>query len=304
MAVRRHIVKSASIKIPRKNLLNKKAVLHSFKAPFAKLHFPKHLFSKIHFDNRLYMPVLVTLLLISVYLIGVLTTKVQYLEKGVVAGVASQQTIGGDGSTGAGTQAGGTTGVGGTVQASIAPAAGPVNVGVGHLPPQGDPNAKVKIIEFADLRCPFCDQFFKETEPQIIKDYVNTGKAVFYFRHYAFLGDASVVAANAAECANEQSKFWPMHDYLYQNQPDESDTSMYTVANLTTIAGNLGMDTTQFSSCLSAKKYQTNVDGDMTDGNTAGVNGTPATFINGVLISGAEPYATFKAEIDKDLAAN
>lgn len=177
-----------------------------------------------------------------------------------------------------------------------------VNVDVGHLPAKGNPNAKVKIIAFEDFRCPFCEKFFTNTEPQIIKDYVDTGKAVLYYRQYQFLGPASVLAGNAAECSNEQGKFWDMHEYLYKNQPSESDTSMYTVDNLTKIAGQLGMNTNNFKSCLSSNKYDKNVQNDLAAGQAAGVTGTPTVFVNGIPIVGAQPYAAFKAAIDQQLS--
>lgn len=210
------------------------------------------------------------------FVIGVLVTKVHYLEKGATTA----------------------TGTATDTTAASPDITTPVKVDPGHLPAQGDANAKVKIIEFADLRCPFCEQFYKEVEPQIKKDYVDTGKAVFYFRHYAFLGDASTLAANGAECANAQGKFWEFHNYMYDHQPDESDTSMYTVDNLSQIAGTLGMDSAAFSSCLTDKTYQKNVDKDLSEGQAAGVQGTPATFINGMLFSGACPYTNFKQAID------
>ena len=175
---------------------------------------------------------------------------------------------------------------------------GPVNVAVGNYPPLGNPNAKVTVIEFADFRCPFCEQWFQTVEPNLIKDYVNTGKVKFYFRNYAFLGPASTLAANAGECANEQGKFWQFHDYMYSHQPSESDTSMYTVANLSQIAGNLGMNQSQFQSCLSSNKYNNNVTKDLNDGSAAGVNGTPTTFINGIPIVGAVPYSQIQQQID------
>ena len=230
---------------------------------------------------------MVAALVVAAFLLGMLTTKVQYLEK-----------------NGSSTQT--TTAAAQTAPAAAAPQAQPTlgkqNVSIGHLPPKGDPNAKVKIVAFEDWRCPFCDQFFKNTEPQIIKDYVDTGKAVIYYRQYQFLGPASVVAGNASECANEQGKFWDFHDYMYQNQPDESDTSMYTTDKLTQIAGTLGMDTNQFQSCLSANKYDKNVSQDLADGQKAGVSGTPTLFINGQPIVGAQPYSAFKTIIDQALS--
>jgi protein-disulfide isomerase len=184
---------------------------------------------------------------------------------------------------------------------SIAPSVGPVNVSVGKYPVLGNSNAKVTVIEFADFRCPFCEEWFQNVEPNLMSDYVKTGKIKFAFRNYAFLGPASTLAANAGACANEQGKFWAFHDYMYQHQPDETDTSMYTVDNLSQIAGNLGMDQSQFQSCLSANKYSKDVQKDISDGAAAGVSGTPTTFVNGIAIVGAVPYSQLKAAIDNAL---
>jgi len=234
---------------------------------------------------------LIIVVIIFAFFLGMLTNKVSDLENQV------NSTSGSTGTTAAAPQ-GGTVG---TAPAVSAAPGTPVKVGIGNYPPQGDPHAKVTVIEFADLRCPFCEQWFKTIEPNLIKDYVNTGKVAFYFRNYAFLGPASTLAAEAGECANDQGKFWQFHDYMYQNQPDESDTSMYTDANLTQIAGNLGMDTSQFSSCLTSKTASDEVAKDLSEGQAAGVSGTPTTFINGVPVVGAVPYSQIKTAIDNDL---
>ena len=177
-----------------------------------------------------------------------------------------------------------------------------VNVGSGHFPAKGNTKAKVTIIEFADFRCPFCEQFFTNTEPQLFKDYVDTGKVQFYFRQYPFLGSASTVAADAAECANDQNKFWDFYSYLYKNQPAETDTTMYNTDTLTQAAVSLGMDGNTFRSCLDNKTDDTKASKDMSDGQAAGVSGTPTFFVNGVSLVGAQPYSAFKALIDQELA--
>lgn len=194
-----------------------------------------------------------------------------------------------------------------TVQQGAAqgtPVPAKVDVGSGHLPLKGNKNSKVKIVEFADFRCPFCERFYTTVEQQLLKDYVDTGKVSFSFRHYAFLGPASVLAANASECANEQGKFWDFYDYLYKNQPAETDISMYTNDNFSSTAGNMGMDSSKFKSCLDSNKYDKKVSSDLSDGQKAGVNGTPTVFVNGVPIVGAQPYDVFKRAIDQELAKN
>ena len=228
--------------------------------------------------------VLSVVLLIAAFALGSLYTKVKYLEKGQAA-VPTQQAQ----AAVQGTQPQLTEGQ-------------RVKMDIGHLPPNGDPKAKVQIVEFADFRCPFCKQAFTDTISQIENEYVKTGKAVLYFRHYAFLGPSSTVASNATECANAQGKFWDMYTYLYQNQPAESDTSMYTTDKLTSVATTLGMDGNTFSSCLSANTYNQKVTDDMTAGQAVGVTGTPTFFINGMPIVGAQPYASFKTIIDAELA--
>ena len=181
------------------------------------------------------------------------------------------------------------------------PTLGKQKVDVGNYPAMGNDNAKVTLIAFEDFRCPFCEKFFSGVLPQLKKDYIDTGKVKFYYRNYQFLGPSSVLAGNAGECANEQSKFWDFHDYMYQNQPDESDTSMFTVDNLTQIAGNLGMNSNQFQQCLSSTKYAQNVTDDMTAGQKVGVSATPTFFINGNPIVGAQPYSAFQTIINQEL---
>ena len=89
----------------------------------------------------------------------------------------------------------------------------------GHLPPNGKAGAKVTIVEFADLECPFCRRFFQDTYPQIKKAYIDNGKVVMYFRHFPLsFHPLALPFANASECANDQGKFWEMHDKIYKEQ--------------------------------------------------------------------------------------
>ncbi len=251
------------------------------KSPVTKMPFPKMPFPKN------YIPFLVILLIIASFALGMLIDRVMVLEKGVNNNNSAAQQA--------------------AAQQPNQPAQGAqpgqkVDVAAGHFPIKGNKDAKVTVIEFADFRCPFCEQFFSQVEPQLMKDYVDTGKVKFVFRSFAFLGPASTLASNAAECANDQSKFWDFYDYMYKNQPPESDTSMYTNEKLTSIAGDLGMNTDQFSSCITSTKFDKNVSGDLADGQKAGVSGTPTFFVNGQSLVGAQPYTAFKTAIDAELA--
>jgi len=266
--------------MPSKKILTKNNLLKIFSGiKLIKLSAPKS-----------YTPILVVLLIIASFFLGALITKVQYLQ-GNAGNTPSYQ-------AGAGQQTP-------QQQGGQPPAPQKIsNLSTGHFPSLGTKGAKVSIVEFADLRCPFCQQFFNNTESQIISTYVNTGKATFSFRQYPFLGPSSVVAADAAECANDQGKFWDFHNYLYKNQPSESDTSMFTTDNLTTIAGNLGISTDTFKNCLSNKTDDAKAQADMAEGQKDGVSGTPTVFINGTPIVGAQPYSAFQTIIDQELAKN
>lgn len=102
------------------------------------------------------------------------------------------------------------------IDAAIAGTTGTTQVDTGHLPVLGDENASVTIVEFSDLECPFCEQFFKGAYPQIKKDYIDTGKVKMYYRHYPLpFHPMAKPAANAVECANDQGKFWELHDRIF-----------------------------------------------------------------------------------------
>lgn len=140
----------------------------------------------------------------------------------------------------------------------------------------GSDSAKLKLVEFGDLRCPAC----KAYEPTV--EQIRTNPNVqLYFRNFAFLGPASIFASNAAECAGEQGKFWQFHDYLYANQPEEADTSMFTSDKLTTVATSLGINGSQFKACLDSTKYSKNITDDLAEGQALGINSTPTFFLNG-----------------------
>ncbi len=190
---------------------------------------------------------------------------------------------------------GGTAQIGGTPQGQGKPADIKINSDDHIL---GKNNAKITIVEYADFRCPFCEKFYTQTEKQLIADYVNTGKASFVFRNFAFLGQQSVWASEAAECANEQGKYWEYYNWLFGNQAPESDLNYYSKVNLIKYAGKVGLNTTQFAPCLNLDKYAKRVSDDLASGKALGVTGTPTIFVNGQKIVGAQPYETFKAAID------
>ncbi len=175
------------------------------------------------------------------------------------------------------------------------------NIPIDNAPSLGAANAPVTIVEFSDFQCPFCESFFNQTLPQIQKEYIDTGKARIVYKNLPItnIHPYAEKAAEAAECAEEQGKFWEYHDLLFQNQ------KAWVSGNATTLfkeyASTLKLNTTGFNSCLDANKYSSEISKDLQDGRNAGVSGTPTFFINGIRVVGAQPYTVFKDTIDSEL---
>ena len=186
----------------------------------------------------------------------------------------------------------------------------------------GDPNAPIKIEEFSDFQCPFCERFHKETEPLLRQYYIDSGKVQFIYRSMGnWVSDniarstgtpaktESQDAALAAYCGGDQNKFWEMHAHLFANVLGE-DAGSFTDRRIKAIAEAAGLDMQAFSSCYDSGKFEDRVQQDFEDGQTAGVNGTPAFLItytvNGEtktkLIEGAKPFSDFQQELEAILS--
>ena len=178
-----------------------------------------------------------------------------------------------------------------------------VDVDAGTLPMLGKKDAKVTMIEFSDFQCPFCKRFYDETFTQLKKDYIDTGKIRFAFRHEPLdIHPNAPKAAQAAECANEQKKFWNMHKALFEQYDSwANETPENLASKLTSIAQSIGIDTNIFSACLDSDKYADKITKDASAGVGAGATATPTFFINGKILVGALPYETFKTLLDQEL---
>lgn len=158
---------------------------------------------------------------------------------------------------------------------------------------QGGKNAKVVLIEYTDFECPYCSKHY-DTTSQIMKTYGD--KVKFVVRNFPLSFHANAQkAAEASECASEQGKFWQMYDALFA----ANKAGTMSVDKWKAEAKTLGLNTTQFNNCLDSGKYADKVSQQAAGGGSAGVDGTPATFVNGQLVSGALPFDTFKTQIDK-----
>jgi len=162
-------------------------------------------------------------------------------------------------------------------------------------PHQGDISAKVRIIEFGDFECPYCEQSFSIVR-EILQKY--QGKIYFAFRDFPLtdLHDYALRSAEAADCAFEQGKFWEMHDKLFINQANLED------ANLQSYAKSIGLKMPQFNSCFNGHESLSEINQDLDDGIGFGVKATPTFFINGYKIEGVVPKDLFMRLIDKALA--
>ena len=184
-------------------------------------------------------------------------------------------------------------------QQPAAPAPTKVDVSADDDPFKGNKDAPITIIEFSDFQCPFCERFFSGALPEIEEKYIKTGKAKLVFRDFPLesIHPNARPAAEAANCANEQGKFWEFHDQLFKNQASLSDS------NYKLWAQQLGLDSKKFNDCVDTKKYAAEVSKDLADGNVAGVSGTPAFYVNGKELSGAQPFTAFQQVIEAELAA-
>lgn len=163
---------------------------------------------------------------------------------------------------------------------------------------KGNDKAQVVLIEFSDFQCSFCRKFWQTTLPLIEKKYIDTGKVKFVYRHFAILGKHSVAAAQAAECAHEQGKFWAYHDKLFTSA---KTPFAFTDGKLKGYAKELGLNAQQFNQCLDSEKYLKKVEGETAVAAFLGARGTPAFLLNGQLLVGAQPFEVFEAAIEREL---
>jgi protein-disulfide isomerase len=188
---------------------------------------------------------------------------------------------------------------------------------LGTISPLGKKDAKVKLVLFSDFECPYCAALdghnsqvmdslktniagWEPAMPNIISEYVDSGKAVIYFRDFPAHQDSGTMH-NAARCADEQDKFWEMHDALFTLQ-DNGGVGTDAASKMKELAVSVGLDETKFNDCLTSKKYQKQIDADQAASRELGVQGTPHMFINDKFISGADGFAAFKKIIDAELA--
>lgn len=160
-------------------------------------------------------------------------------------------------------------------------------------PSTGAADAKVTIVEFSDFQCPYCRRQ-EDALKKLLADY--SGKVRLVYRDFPLdMHPNAAKAAQAGACAEDQGKFWQMHDKLFDNQ------QALSVENLKKYARDAGLDGAKFDACLDGDKDRARVQKNLTDGEKAGVDGTPALFVNGRMMSGATSYEDLRAAVDDEL---
>lgn len=167
-----------------------------------------------------------------------------------------------------------------------------IKVEIGDAPVKGDSDAPITIVEFSDYECPFCRRS-QATLDEVKEKY--KGKLRFVFKDFPLgFHRRAKPAASASRCAAEQGKYWEFHDKLFSGKG-------LTDENFKTYAEELSLDQTKFSECVEADRFQAQITADMNQGKALGVTGTPAFFVNGRFLSGAQPLKAFSDIIDEEL---
>ena len=170
----------------------------------------------------------------------------------------------------------------------------------------GDPNAPVKVEEYADFQCPACASWSQNIEKQFLDKYVKTGKVQFIFHTFSFIDDRSTTqelknAAAAAYCAMDQGKFWEYHDIIYANQTGEN-IGDFSDRRLAAFASKLGLNMSEFNSCYSSGKYTQRVLEEKAAAEKLGLKSTPSFVVDGKLVPLVK-FSDLDTAIDAVLAA-
>ena len=173
----------------------------------------------------------------------------------------------------------------------------------------GNLSAPITIVDYSDFQCHLCARHVKNTEPLINDTYIQTGKAALVFKHLPNRGFDSMGAHLAAQCANEQGRFWQFYNVLYENQQG-IDSGWVDGDNLKRFASQIpGLEMKQFNSCFEAQTYKEFIDNDVKLANSQGFFDTPSFIIvnstdgsDPEIVRGAQPFASFQSVIGKKLA--
>lgn len=181
-----------------------------------------------------------------------------------------------------------------------------------NLPPllaegylKGDPNAPVVLIEFGDFECPQCGKFATVTEPDVRKHLIDSGKvALRYFDYPLPMHPNTWEASHTAACANEQGRFWEMHDMLYNGQLEWNGQATSNPKGVFKgYARQLALNVDQWESCYDTRKFQRQLDANKAEGDRRRVGGTPTFYIGNRMLTGNATFDELRREIETASAA-
>jgi protein-disulfide isomerase len=190
--------------------------------------------------------------------------------------------------------------VGGSPATALAAPPQPVPAGLAHDRSIGKPNAPVKLDEWEDFQCPYCDAYTTNVEPHLISQYVTAGQLAITYHDFSFIGSESLNAAVAARCAGSQGQFWAYMEYLFANQGPENGGT-FNQALFDKIATRLNLDLSTFNRCLTDPAVASAVQAETKQGQQLGIQGTPTLFINGKQYTGPLDLPNISAAIDAAL---
>lgn len=184
------------------------------------------------------------------------------------------------------------------------------NISLDDDPMKGNPDAEITIVEFSDFQCPFCAKFHESTLPMLEKEYISTGKVNFVYRDFPIqsIHPNAIPAALASECADDQGKFWEMHDLIFLNQNVWKNLSIAQAVSLfKQYSAELEIESNEFSECMDSGKHIEEIGLDLNDGRNYGVSGTPGFFVGNneigfVELKGAQPFSSFQRVIEGQLS--
>jgi protein-disulfide isomerase len=177
----------------------------------------------------------------------------------------------------------------------------PERIATGEGRVLGDPNAPVTIVEYADFQCPVCKRAESSVLARIQEEYVLDGRVKVEFRMFPFLGQESWDAAQAAEAARDQGKFWEYHDALFNAQGRENSGAL-SYDTLVELAGEVGLDVALFEETLLSNVHLDSIQEEIDAARAAGVRSTPTFFVGDAKIVGLQTYDEFQRAIDAALA--
>ena len=164
-------------------------------------------------------------------------------------------------------------------------------------PSEGAATAPVVVAEYSDYQCDYCGRWARQVEASFRSSFIDTGRVRFEWHDYAWEGQESLDAANAARCAGDQGQFWPMHDLLYQSQNATPNTGAFTKDQLKSLGAGLGLDASRFDACVDEGTYLDAIRQDSATSQRAVGSGTPAFIIGGRLYAGYQTMDQLTAAV-------